>query len=417
MLRKLGIFERALVLTDRHAPFNVISVLQLENTPSPETFHRALEMLQRRHPLLRACIKGGRFEELSAPDIPIRVIERTNDAQWLEIVEQEMNTRLDASTGLSRATYLFGNGRSEFVLTFHHAIVDAVSGMNLLHELLTACAASTELPALPLVPPVEERFPPNFKGLRGMLAVLKYAAGQIGEEIGYWWHVRGKRFPVVREGGRGFASTLILPESLVTKLSQQSRKHRITLNSLLNAALALAVNRQLYDGEQTPMRTFVFADLRPYSVPPLPSENLANYISIMRFTIDVAGKGAVWDLARILHNKIYRTLKSGDKFIAARMIEPLMKMLLALSTLRMGAAGLNYNGEVTILPAYGDIKVLGLHGFLSGYDIGPEVSSQARIFNDELWWDFMFLESDMSHDLAEKIIREITIILEDEAGG
>jgi hypothetical protein len=99
------------------------------------------------------------------------------------------------------------------------------------------------------------------------------------------------------------------------------------------------------------------------------------------------------------------------------MSEPLVKMFLTLNTIRMGSVALNYSGAVPLQPDYGDIKVIGLHGFLSSYDISPEISSQARLFNNELWWDFMFLDSDMNRNEAEEIIGEINSILENASGG
>jgi hypothetical protein len=50
-------------------------------------------------------------------------------------------------------------------------------------------------------------------------------------------------------------------------------------------------------------------------------------------------------------------------------------------------------------------------------DIGPELAAQARIFNDQLWVDFMYLDSDMDAPLAEKIVAEIQLILEQAGAG
>ncbi|HET8708145.1 MAG TPA: hypothetical protein VFM46_17700, partial [Pseudomonadales bacterium] len=90
MIRKPGIFERALILSDAHAPFNVVSVLKLENPPEPGVVLSELEMLQKRHPFLRARIQAGIFESLPQPGIAFSVIKRENDLQWQETVETEM---------------------------------------------------------------------------------------------------------------------------------------------------------------------------------------------------------------------------------------------------------------------------------------------------------------------------------------
>lgn len=80
--------------------------------------------------------------------------------------------------------------------------------------------------------------------------------------------------------------------------------------------------------------------------------------------------------------------------------------------MRMSTTALNYSGAIPLQVQYGKIKVKALHGFLSSFDLGPEVSAQARLFRDELWIDFMFLETDMDGEKAGKIVGEVKAILE-----
>src|SRR5687767_10811237 len=102
VLRNLGIFERALWLSDQHAPFNVVSILRLEHPPVPEIVQHALSLLQKRHPLLQACIQEKKYVRLSGPALPFKISEQQGDINWLEVVEHEMNTRLNPESGLFR---------------------------------------------------------------------------------------------------------------------------------------------------------------------------------------------------------------------------------------------------------------------------------------------------------------------------
>lgn len=417
-IRTLGIFERALFRSDQHSPFNVVSVLRLEHAPAPKIVQQALSILQKRHPLLQASIRDGKFERLVSPSFSFKVIEKQDSIHWLDFVKKEMNTRLNPINELCRGTYVYNrSNHADLFLTFHHAIMDAASGMNLLDELLQICMTlqrdeEPQLPTLEVVSPVEEQFPAPFKGLRGAAKMMRYALAQMTEEIQYQVRARAKRKPAIHLGGHGFPLTLTLPESLVDALSKRCRSEKVTVNSLLNASVILATNRQLYAGSFLPMQTFIFADLRPYTVPPTHAENLANYISMMRFTVDLSGESGIWEITRNLHDKIYGALKQGDKFLASRMSESLIKMFVGMKSMRMGATALNYSGAVPLAPQYGEIKVKELHAFLSSFDLGPEVSCQARLFKDELWMDFMFLETDMERATAEKIVGEIKSILE-----
>jgi len=417
MIRKLGIFERAMLISNQHAPFVIVSVLSMENAPLPNVVKSALEQLQKRQPFLRACIVNGRFEALPSLGFPFTIIERTSPDQWREIAEQEMAFCYDHATGpLFRATYIYKDGYGDLVLNVHHAIMDAASGMNLLDEFLSLCAGEmTDLPALEPALAMEEIFPAAYRGLRRVFNLTSYALAQISDMLRFMWRTRGKRTPSVHLGGGGHIATLVLPEELIDSLSRRGRKYGVTLNSLLNTALVLAVNRHLYDGQALPMQTFAFANLRPYTKPPTASVPLANYISMMRFTVDVFGEKDFWDLARDLHVKIYRALKQGDKFNASLMSESLLKMFTTMKSMRFGATALNYSGRVPLKTQYSNIRLVGLHGFVSGYDLGPEMASQARLFNDQIWWNFIYLDTDMDADLAGKIIGEVKAILE-EAG-
>ena len=421
MLRKLGTLEKAMLVTNKHAPFNIVSVLNIENAPPPDVVKAALAILQIRHPLLGARIVEGKgqpfFEAIPSKGFSFETLERTGHESWQEAAEIELAAGHDSAAGpLFRAVYLFEDGRGDLVLSVHHAIMDAVSGVNLLDELLRLCARDvTDLPTLVVAPAMEDRFPHPYRGPRRGITTMKYALSQMADTFRYQWRNRDKRMPPVRLGGRGHTATLILPEQLVNALSRRGREGGITLNSLLNAALMLATDRHLYQGKPVTMRTFTFADLRPFTEPPTPPECLANYMSLMGIAIDVSRNYDFWALAKELQAKIYRTLKSGDKFSAVLMSEMLLKMITRTRAMRFGATALSYSGVVPLKKQYGDIKVTGLHGFVSGYDLGPEMASQARLFNDQIWWDFIYLDTDMDAELAGKIIGEVKAILE-EAG-
>jgi hypothetical protein len=132
---------------------------------------------------------------------------------------------------------------------------------------------------------------------------------------------------------------------------------------------------------------------------------------MMRYTVDVEGKVDFWPFVRKLHKKIYTSLKSGDKFVASAMSEFLMKMLVALDSVRLCASVLNYNGAVPVQTRYGEIKVLEMHGYVSPHVFGPEMASQAQLFNDQLFWDFAYLEADMDQDTAQAIVEEVREII------
>jgi hypothetical protein len=422
MKRELGSFERALVITDQRAPFHIVNVLRLENAPPPHIVRQALKVLQNHHPFLssRLINEQGKYylASLIEPGLPFHFLPRWNNDHWAQVAEAELGRRMDVSIGpLFRCTYLFdSSGRGDIVFSFSHSIVDAASVSQLMSELLTTCASfmdqrTVSVYELPPAPPVESRFPSAYQGLRLTLNMLGYATRQFADEFFYRLRTHGKRIPILHQNlTRGRILSIQLSEDLIESFAARARSEGVTLNSALNAAMMLAVNRNLYTGQQVPMRTFTFADLRPYVQPPLGNEELACYFSMLRHTVSVSGGMDFWELARGLHKKLYSSFEAGDKFIAAVMAEPQMKVVTRLKAFRMAATALNYNGVVPVQPNYEKIKVTGLHGFVSAYDLGPEFSGQAQIFNGQLVWDFTYLDADISQEEAKGIVEEIKSI-------
>ena len=429
MKRELGTLERALVMADEHAPFHIVSVLRLESAPPPQIVRNALKVLQNQHPYLTARLlqEKGKFYlvKLIDPGLLFHVLPRWNDSHWKQIAEVEMGNRIDLLNGpLFRCTYLYDSThqRAEIILTICYAIADAASTARLMHELLKACASFTDektvpVRGIPAAPAVESHFPAPYRGLRFILHRFGYLLNQLFDEISYRIQTRGRRIPPYhRHPTRGHTLSIQLPKDLVEALLYRARQEELTLNSVINAAMMLAVNRELYAGQQTLVRTFSFANLRAYVDPPLSDEELACYTSMLRYTVLVEGGADVWTLAGDLHRKIYASLRSGDMFVAAAVTESLIRMVIELGSFRMSTTALTYNEAVPIDANYGSVKVTGVHGFVSAYDLGPELSAQAHIFNNQLFLDFVYLDADMTIDEAIAITEEIRTILSHAVG-
>jgi NRPS condensation-like uncharacterized protein len=417
MLRPLGNFERALRLSNLYAPFNIVVAVELESPPAPAAIQKALATLQKRHPLLRTRIELQEdrpcFVEMHDFSAPFLLLDHQSD--WLVVTENELQHRIDSLAGpLFRCTYIQDDSRAKLLLTLQHTIVDATSAAHLLHELLTlASDPLASFPILEPVPAVEAYFPPSHHGLGRFLHSLNYAARQMADELRYQLSSRGAHKPSIKFGARPQVLTMTLDAPLTDSLAHRVRKEKVTLNSLLQAAMMLAVNHCRYTSAQVPLRTFAFPDLRAYVTPSLGAEHMGAYISMLRYTFTVKGDQSVWDLARSVNLTIQESFQRGEKFTASLMSEGVIKMMLALKSMRMGTTALSYTSGLDVLEHYGETKVHALHGFISNIDLGPEFSAQVSLFNDMLIWDMVYLDQEMSHAEAEQIANEIRAILEE----
>jgi hypothetical protein len=418
--RALGSFETAQALTDAHTPFNVVAVLKLRNGPGETTIRQALDTLQRRHPLLRAAFvssdDGLRFVPCERP-ITLECLDRDDDSTWVAASETELGRRFDTQVGPLVRCQLIGNreGRtsSEVILTFHHSIIDGASGTNAVVELLDACALieageKPEIgPPLPLLPPSESMFPPRHLGGRRRLRLAGFLMRQTADEISYRVRSVGTRRAPIHSSGLCRVLCCSLDADDTTALVRTCRRRRLSLNSALNAAMLLAVQRRLYGGKTTPMRHFNFADLRPLLKPPVTSEHILGLHSMLRVTVVVRAENDLWSTAADVNRAVTDGARRGDLFSSVVMSAPMMRIILRQGTQRMGTTALAYAGSPRLPRSFGSTEVAGLEVFVSNLSLGPEFTAQVRLIDGELRWNIVYLDCDMDRATAENLAEEM----------
>jgi hypothetical protein len=421
MERRLGVFETAETLTDAFAPFNVVGVIELETGISLYGLHEALARAERRHPLLRARIvpEGRAFRYIldDCAAIPLDVIERRDDTHWHEIAEAELNKAFDPGTGpLMRCTYLKdapGSPKAELIVSFLHTIIDGSSAVNLVNEILfswNAIAAGDTLnepEELPLLAAVEEHFPAPYRGPKAKLKVAGFMARQLLDEIRYRRRARGTRQMPVFEHGRCRTVHQTLEGEDLENLIRSARRRRVTLNSALNAAMLISVQRRLYGNRAVPLRNFNFAMLRPYLEPPLRSHHLGSYHVMLRATVDLEEDQNLWLLAEKINADFLAVNRRGDKYLALLTVEGAMKMILRQRRMRMASTALAYTGPLKIPRQIGSIRIKSVRSMVSNLVLGPEYTAQARLWDGRLWWDTIFLDCDMDRATAAAITDDI----------
>jgi hypothetical protein len=422
--RPLGSFETAQALTDAHTPFNVVAILRLRDGPDKSTIRQALDALQRRHPLLRAAfvstIDGLRFVPCERP-INLECTDRFDDSTWEGAAEAELGHRFDTEVGpLVRCQLISSRGdgpSSEVILNFHHSIIDGASGTNAAGELLGACALIEEGekpeigPPLPLLPPSESLFPTRHLGGRRRLRLAGFLMRQMADEISYRVRSIGTRRPPVHPSGLCRVLCCALEAEDTTALVRTCRRRRLSLNSALNAAMLLAVQRQLYEGKTTPMRHFNFANLRPLLKPPVTNEHIVGLHSMLRVTVVVRADSDLWSTADEVNRAVAGGARRGDFFSSAAMSATMMRIIIGQGKQRMGTTALAYAGPPKLPRTFGSTEVVGLEVFVSNLTLGPEFTAQARLVDGEIRWNIVYLDCDMDRTTAESVAEEMMSML------
>ena len=421
--RDLSSFERAQLLTAESSPFNLVIGLGVEGTLAEESLRAALGHLQLTHPLLAARLIGkpatARFELGGVPPIPLRALRRTPETNWIAAVEAELSTGFDRQSGPLMRCILLGperaGGRQDIILTFHHVIVDAASAFSIIHDLLGLCGTETPAtrppPSAELPPSADSLFPGRYRGVSRAWASCRFLAREMADELAYRWRTRAHPARPHPGKARCRALPLALSESETETLVRATRIRRLTLNTALNAALLVALVRRRYPGTTLPHRYFLFPTLRPHLEPPVPAHCDGSYLTTLRLTVTASDSSDVWALAAEIQDQVGQAGERGDKFLAALFSPLSMKLVLAQSARRMGTIGLSYTGARPFEERHGDLRLTGLHAFVSNLPIGPEYTAQARIFRGRLWLDILYLDVDMSEDQAQTIADELRTVL------
>lgn len=417
--------EHALTLTGQFEPFSVVSVLRLQNGPTPETLRRALDQLQREQPLLNVSIatQGRRVyfpETADAPPIPVQIEPWQDESQWQMIATAALNTAVNIQTApLMRCVYLYQPGQdqaADLIFIYHHAIMDAASGIHFYHRLLSLCggevvAEPKEPP--PLLPAADEMLPPGMTGMKRTGRLLKYMAGYMKGEMQYRWPFPKRRKPPLHpKTAQNLMVMRQLDRASTQALVRRSRQERVSLNSIVSTALLLAVHKQLYHNQPLPLRALTFANLRPYLSPPVPDSYFGCYIAMVGYTIFCHRDPDFWATVQRFQAALTHSSKRGDKFPAMIMSRPLMQTLIRMQSFRMATTAVSYPGPLHLQPSYGRIQLQNVHGFISNNRLGPEFTAFAKILFGQLSWDFLYLDADMDQAQAEAIADEVVQILQ-----
>jgi NRPS condensation-like uncharacterized protein len=160
LVRPLGDCERFFYLYSLAFPVHFCLVAQIEGALDSARLAAALEQVRNRHAALRVCIvnDGEMGPAFCRTDNPVELHSFSAETaeDWRRVVERELGFPFGTFPGpLMRATVLWASDGASIILTFHHAIVDALSGTRILHDVMRALAGQS-LEVLPQLPPVEE---------------------------------------------------------------------------------------------------------------------------------------------------------------------------------------------------------------------------------------------------------------------
>jgi hypothetical protein len=412
--KSLSHFSRMLALTSTNSPFNVVIVLQISPRPGIEKVQDALNALQEAHLSLRSRIVGTsqftQFFDVETP-IPVEEVWVDDTSVWTQYAESKLNTQFDlANESLIQCLIL--NAKTEdkaaLLFTINHIILDARSAPDFLKDFLQLLGGEITAPQTQsLIPPdIRTMLPPEHQGIRGAFGLTGFILRKMGEEMLFRLRKIGQSdLPLQNEAGCRI-HVAKFTEDETQAIVRKSRSLGVTLNSILISALVVATCKVLYPNKKRQVQLIAFADLRPFLIPPLGPETPGNAISMLQIGETLPKDAETWSFSKQAQETLKKAFQRGDKFYSFLLSDRLIEMVIRLKKIRLGTSALSYIGPLDLPINAGPYTLTGFNAFISNNQYGPITSMQARLFQECLYADMLYLASDIGPETAVQIMEE-----------
>lgn len=419
-LRVLGNIERGCWLIAQTAPMNVVAVAVVRGRLELARLREALDLVQRRHPLLRVCVQtdGGPPSYFSSDaTIPLEVIERRSSTHWQQVAIDERNRPVRWDTPpLARMKVLHSDGESELIITLHHMISDGASAIYFFRDLLLALGdqpAPEMLAPLPVQPSIEALMPEAERSVAG----LHRSARFIGQQAWTFFALRPQLLPEQQSVPAAQRRSGFLSERLssaeTNSLLTACRKHGVTLHSALCAALLMAVGAEIH--AESPAPNHLLGCCTPVNVrralSPVVNEDIGLYVGPIVTFHRLDANTELFALAAQLTTQIQAAREGGVPTLALATQSRLLPARISpqraaqhLYNRLFGTVSVSNMGVLEIPSDHGALHLSALHLGGSNNAFGSLVSITVTTLADQMFLTFNYNEQIVSEERLNRIM-------------
>jgi hypothetical protein len=356
-LRSLGDTERLWYLHEQYQPFHFSLAATVIGRRSRNEWRDALDLLQRRHPLLSARIRKdslGRpeFFQPLGTEIPLRIVDYDAVARWESVMEEEMAVSFAAeNVPLMRVVLIHGADKSILILSAHHSIADGMSFVYVIRDLLLIMSGE-EVTALPLPEPFDER-------VRRVVKSWPPLTISNGAPAAAPPPFRTSQDP------RPTIDTISLPLELSIALRKRAREEGTTVHGAITAAFLLTGRTLSQTWRDQPVRLCSPINARPaFDI----GEDCGLYIHAGTVTFALHDSGDLWALARKYKRELTPQLTPHSIAEAVLPLREIVDELTPKTAAELTATVFAREGTISNLgvapygPQFGDLRLDALWG-------------------------------------------------------
>ncbi|MBP2616605.1 condensation domain-containing protein [Chryseobacterium jejuense] len=287
--RKLMMVER-IMYVDPKTPVNCVFAAKIKGEIPEQNFKTALEKIQQKHPLLRVVVdsKSEKYpffkEEKDIAPIPLRIVERKTDEDWLTESQKEWKILFEEEKSpLARLVWVRGQDVSEVFWVMPHCISDGTTGVTLMRELLQLLDnPSLELEPYQAFTSVDEFLPSNFN-----VKSKKFKAKLYLTFARFFFLLQQKSKK--RNLGQDYVLHQKLDPATTTQITERCKAHGVSVHALLCSAFMQAF--QEIKGKDAKGKVISPVDVRRF-IPEIKQDHLFAFAP----TVDLAIKKGSSDL-------------------------------------------------------------------------------------------------------------------------
>lgn len=279
-----------IMYVDPETPLNCIFTAKIKGELPEQNFKTALEKIQQKHPMLRVVVdtKSEKYpffkEEKDIAPIPLRIVERKTDQDWLTESQKEWKILFEEEkTPLARIVWVRGQDVSEVFWVIPHCISDGTTGVTLMKELLQLL----DNPALELEPyeaftSVDEFLPSNFN-----VKSKKFKAKLYLTFARFFFMLQQKSKK--RNLGKDYVLHQKLDPTTTSQITERCKANGVSVHALLCSAFMQAF--QEVKGKEAKGKVISPVDVRHF-IPEIKEDHLFAFAP----TVDLAIKKGSSDL-------------------------------------------------------------------------------------------------------------------------
>ncbi|MDZ8226395.1 MULTISPECIES: condensation domain-containing protein [unclassified Nostoc] len=398
--RKLGLIENLFDILHDVGGMIDVNVARIEGAIKPAILQQALDCLQKVHPLLQSHIvnleDGAYFQWEGTTKIPLYVIDKQDENQWLKVAEEELHQKFPRNTSpLCRVTLLrssINNGINEIIMTFHHAIVDGMSCMLFVDQLLFYYQQMTAGENIPKVVTMQ-LLPPLEKLLNSSLISKNNVAEKQHDEV-----ISTPQLIIEEEAPPSDRHTClvtrIVSQDMTLRLSDRCKQEKTTVHGALCAAMLLAAAKIAFTDLPLSLSCGSNVNLRKYCKPEVSTGHIACFASIVEEIHTLQSNTKFWNLARECKLKISHAISIGNPI--ARILSDDLKnvnrdIILKMSNHQMGQKNtihISNLGKFNLADKYGELKLKELYFATGQHLIGSSFWLGVVTIHEQLFCTF-----------------------------